>query len=340
MPAVNKYRFMKQWYNKKRIVFVIIASLIACLWWMYLTGSLICFIEKIKNETPEAKVAAYIQAVAENNKEKALSFWDISESYELNLEYCNEIRDLGKQVTKKLIEKKIKSDFTITHIEWWSTCCVPRIIENPCVAGEAKVYVQLTDSNNAKSIYIFDVIVPGGYDGGLSGHSVRHWVISDIYLEDQESFLEVLEKETKHKEEQEYKNDKYGYEIQYFENEVEIVLNEFIERGTEGNPGFRIKTGGHFAVGVWDNPKNLTARQWIDEQYLEYSGGWFGEFEEIVVGKEKAYSALTTEPCYIEWIIIPKSNRFYTFGVELCDENIEDSLSIFKSVVDSFKFVL
>ena len=142
-------------------------------------------IEKIKNENPEAKVTAYIQAISNGDKEKAMSFWEISESYELNLEYCNKIKDRGEQITKELIEKKIKSDFTITRIEWWSTCCVPNITENPRIAGKAKVYIQLTDFNNIKSTYIFDVIVPGGYQGGLAGHSVRYWVISDIYSKDE-----------------------------------------------------------------------------------------------------------------------------------------------------------
>lgn len=136
-----------------------------------------------------------------------------------------------------------------------------------------------------------------------------------------------------------YKNNEYGYELQYSKDTTEIVLDEVFERGTKGNPSFRIKTGGHFAVGVWDNPKNLTARQWIDEQYTVYSGGWFGEFKEITVGEEKAYSASITEPCYIEWVIIPGSNHLYTFGVELCDENIDASLSTFKNVVDSFRFL-
>ena len=136
-----------------------------------------------------------------------------------------------------------------------------------------------------------------------------------------------------------YQNEEYRYELQYPRDMVEIVLDEVFERGTEGNPGFRIKTGGHFAVGVWDNPKDLTARQWIDEQYMEYSGGWFGEFKEITVGKEKAYSALITEPCYIEYIIIPREDRFCTFGVELCDENIGASLNTFKNIVDSFRFL-
>lgn len=137
---------------------------------------------------------------------------------------------------------------------------------------------------------------------------------------------------------QTYKNDKYGYTIQYPENSVEIVLDDVFERGTEGNPSFKINNGGHFALGVWENPKNLTAKEWIDEQYAAYSGEWGWGFEETTAGKEKAYSALRTDMCYIEWIIIPKLNRFYTFGVEICEDNHTESLKTFQEIVSSFKF--
>ena len=147
-------------------------------------------IEKIKNENPEAKVVAYIQTVSSGDTEKALDFWNVSESYKLSPEYCDKIKNRGERTTKELIEKRIKSDFTVTSIEWWSTCCVPSIIENSRFAGKAKVYIQLTDSNNIKSTYIFEVIVPRGYSGGLAGHSVRHWVISDVYLESKKPVFE------------------------------------------------------------------------------------------------------------------------------------------------------
>lgn len=153
-------------------------------------GTSSILIEKIKNENPEAKVIAYIQTISSGDKEKALSFWKISESYKLSPEYCNKIRDRGERITKELIEKKIKPDFTIMRIEWWSTCCVPNVIENSRFAGKAKVYVQLVDSNDIKSAYIFEVIVPRGYSGELAGHSVRHWVISDIYLESEKPVFE------------------------------------------------------------------------------------------------------------------------------------------------------
>jgi len=140
-------------------------------------------VEKITNENPEAKVAAYVQAVSIGDKEKALKFWEIPESYDLNLKYRNTIKDQGEKITKELIEKKIKPDFTIKNVEWWKTCCEPSVTNNYRIAGRAKVYVQLEDFNNTKSDYIFDVIVPGGYDGELTGYSARHWIISDVYVE-------------------------------------------------------------------------------------------------------------------------------------------------------------
>ena len=148
-------------------------------------------VEKIKNETPKTKITAYIQAVSNGDKEKALSFWEISESYELSPEYCDKIKNRGEQITEELIGKKIKSELAITDIEWWSTCCVPSIIDNPRFAGKAKVYVQLTDSSNNRSAYIFDVIVPRGYEGGLAGHSVRHWVLYDVCPEKQKRISAV-----------------------------------------------------------------------------------------------------------------------------------------------------
>lgn len=140
-------------------------------------------VEKINNENPEAKVVAYIQAVSIGDKEKALKFWEIHESYNLNSEYVDRIKNQGKKITEELMEKKIKPDFTIKNVEWWSTCCIPSVTENSRIAGKAKIYAQLADFNNIKSNYVFDVIVPGGYDGGLTGYSSRHWIISDVYVE-------------------------------------------------------------------------------------------------------------------------------------------------------------
>ncbi|MEA1936877.1 MAG: hypothetical protein U9N04_02075 [Patescibacteria group bacterium] len=188
--AVILLFILKYFYDKKRLNTFIAISILSMIFFIFCLDDILpSFIEKVTNKTPEEKVEVYVRAVAENDKEKALSLWEIPDSYKLNLEYRNKIKDRGKQITGKMIEKGIKSDFTITHIEWWSTCCMPSVTENSRVAGEAKVHVQLIDSNNIKSVYIFDVIVPGGYEGGLTEHSIRHWVISDIYPENEESLF-------------------------------------------------------------------------------------------------------------------------------------------------------
>ncbi len=171
-------------FKKKALIFASLIMLILIGFFVDINyGITSLAIEKITNENPETKVAAYLQAVSIGDKEKALKFWEISESYNLNLAYIDKIKNQGEKVTNELIGKKIKPDFTIKKTEWWSTCCTPRIIENSRVAGMAKVRVQLMDSNDIKSNYIFDMIVPGGYDGGLTGYPVRHWIISDVYVE-------------------------------------------------------------------------------------------------------------------------------------------------------------
>ena len=138
---------------------------------------------------------------------------------------------------------------------------------------------------------------------------------------------------------QTYRNEEFGYELKYQENKVEIVLDDVFERGSKGNPSFKIKSGGHFALGVWENPKDLTAKEWIDKQYAAYSGGWLWDFKETTVGTEKAFSALRTDMCHIEWVIIPKLNYFYTFGTEICEDNKSISLETFNQILSSFKFI-
>lgn len=138
-----------------------------------------------------------------------------------------------------------------------------------------------------------------------------------------------------------YKNDKYGYSIRYDSNLVDILLNDVFEMGTAGNPSFRIKSGGHFEFGVWENPKGLTVEEWVEERNYDANEGLMSAPKEVVMGNEKVYSSDNDAfDCIIKWIIIPKYERFYTMGAEICKgaEHQEKSLKIFQDVVSSFKF--
>jgi len=143
-------------------------------------------IEKATGKTPEVKVENYVKAVAAGDKEQAFALWVVPEkdgSSITSVEYYDGLKSQRETVTQDLIAKKISTDFRIEKVEWWSTCCEPRIIDNARVAGRAKLYVELTDSGGAKSTYIFDLSVPGGYDGGLTSHYVRDWKIDSVSLE-------------------------------------------------------------------------------------------------------------------------------------------------------------
>ena len=105
------------------------------------------------------------------------------------------MKNRREETTDKLIKAKINSNFTITNIDWWSTCCVPSIIDDSNWANGARVYVQLIDSDNNKLNYVFDVFVSKGHREPGIGDSIRHWTIRDVYPENEESLFWTMKSE-------------------------------------------------------------------------------------------------------------------------------------------------
>lgn len=164
-----------KYLNKKLIITTFAIIIIgAGAWLSYINGTFLPFIEKIINENPEAKINVYIQAVAKGDKIAALSAWEISSEN-------NPLKERRDKITAELINAEITSKFSVANIEWWGTCCVPAIINNPRAAGGARVDIELTDNNGNKHSYIFDVFASGGYEGAAVGYPVRHWVLRDVY---------------------------------------------------------------------------------------------------------------------------------------------------------------
>ena len=172
---------MKHLSKTIKITGIILAIIIACVL-LFLNGLFAPLIEEIINEKPEAKITAYLKAVEKDDAIKALTIWELPDwtNEEISL-----LENRRENLTKDLIKNKIK-DFGILKIEWWNTCCEPSIINDSNWANGARVYVQLINSYNTKSFYIFDVFVSKGHREPGIGNSIRHWVIRDIYLENQE----------------------------------------------------------------------------------------------------------------------------------------------------------
>jgi len=177
---------MKYFHGKKCLtVFIGVFILSMAIFMIITSGTFNPLIEKVIGETPEAKVSAYVEAIAKNNREQALDLWKLPEWQNSNFEGYNQLKERREKTTNNLLKAKTNSDFTVTHVEWWSTCCVSRVINDSNWANGARVHVQLTDSNGVRHPYIFDVFVwKGRVEPGIS--SVRYWAIRDIYPENQE----------------------------------------------------------------------------------------------------------------------------------------------------------
>ncbi len=176
--------------NKKYLtIFIAVLILLAVFFFAYMNGIFAPFIEKAISETPKAKIELYLQAVSKEDKKEALTLWEFPNWWNSSFMGFDQLKDRREEMTNKLIEAKINSDFTVTKIDWWSTCCTPRIINDSNWANRARVYVQLIDFDNNKFNYVFDVFVSKGHREPGIGDSIRHWTIRDIYPENEESIF-------------------------------------------------------------------------------------------------------------------------------------------------------
>ncbi len=132
-------------------------------------------VERIEGETPQAKVRAYLHAVAKGDEAKAASMWCVPSYPD-----ASRLEGRRKSTTRELIRRGISS-FEIENVEWWCTCCEPRVIPSQKGAGGSRVRVRIVDGNGRSEEYTFDVFVPKGYWGEAAGYPVRHWKIVDVY---------------------------------------------------------------------------------------------------------------------------------------------------------------
>lgn len=140
--------------------------------------------EQISGETPRAKIGAYVQTILHKDKAAALSLWELPQL--TNQGQLKALDDRRVAMTDRLIAADFQPDFTILSIEWWGTCCEPRVIDTPRDAGGARVRAQFLDKSGAPFSLMFDVFTRGSYWGAAEGYPLRQWVIRDIYPDDQE----------------------------------------------------------------------------------------------------------------------------------------------------------
>ncbi len=137
--------------------------------------------EEITGETPQAKIAAYVRAVARGDEEGAVVVWELP-PHELTEGRSAKLAERRQAVTRELMHLGISPDFTVVDIEWWQECCVTRVIDDPRDAGVARVTVLLHANSAQGRTYVFDVFTRDRpYPGAAAGYPPRRWMVHDIY---------------------------------------------------------------------------------------------------------------------------------------------------------------
>ena len=136
-------------------------------------------IEQLTGQTPQARMDKYLEAVAQDDHQAALDLWSPAgpESPELEAR--------RQAVTAELLAYGPALAYEVLDVEWWRTCCEPAVIDDPGQAGGARVRVRLWSRVLPSKVYVFDLLVPGGYWGEAMGNPRRTWAIFDIYPEGQ-----------------------------------------------------------------------------------------------------------------------------------------------------------
>lgn len=135
------------------------------------------FVERLSGQTPQAQIERFVAAIVDGDRQAAMALWLPPGTPDGDLETRREL------VLDSLLLYGPRIEHRIIDVEWWRTCCEPGVIDDPREAGGAHVRVAIGGPDQPEAVYIFDVLVPGGYWGSAMGNPVRHWTIVDVYPE-------------------------------------------------------------------------------------------------------------------------------------------------------------
>ncbi|GEM_PF-1441305 len=123
----------------------------------------------------------------------------------------------------------------------------------------------------------------------------------------------------------EYINTDQGYSLAYDASIVSLSID--INEDLIESPNFSFSQGGSARVQVYPNPEKLTPREWLDSQYQEYAGAWYGEYADVSINERQAVLATVSNECYIQYAIISKDDFLYTMHTEICSDNLNEPSS-------------
>ncbi len=143
-------------------------------------------VENATGETPQAKIGVYMRAIYRGDQRAALAAWELPD-WKMPDEQAGALAARREPVTRELMAGRLAPTYQLLSVQWWGTCCEPRVIRDSREAGGARVDVQFLDPSGAPVVYRFDLFTRGGaYWGAAEGYPARQWVLRDVYLASEE----------------------------------------------------------------------------------------------------------------------------------------------------------
>jgi hypothetical protein len=163
----------------ERVVIAFLVVIIAALALLSPPGA--AFLERVMGESPEARVAEYVDALARGDEPAVLAVWELPSSG-LQGEYAGRLRERRQAISHELADRGLRPEFEILHTEWWGLCCETQVVDDPRSASGARMTVHLFGKDGVALTYVFDVFALGGpYWGDDSLRLPRRWVLRDVY---------------------------------------------------------------------------------------------------------------------------------------------------------------
>jgi len=121
---------------------------------------------------PAAQVSGFLGAIAEGDRLRAVSFWvDLGASPALAVR--------REMTTDDLLAYGPRLEYHVVGVEWWRTSATPAKVDDPSLAGGARLQVAISSDAKTLQIYHFDLLIREEANG--TGNGRRHWVVIDVY---------------------------------------------------------------------------------------------------------------------------------------------------------------
>jgi len=132
-------------------------------------------------DSPERRVAAYLEATGAGNERAALEAWVV---YEGGVYPRQAMLDRRRDLTRELVALRVGGSYALRSIDYWTTCCDPHRINESRNAGLARVHVAATDAAGIDHELVFEVWARKvTWWGDAAGETRHDWTLYEVHRE-------------------------------------------------------------------------------------------------------------------------------------------------------------